>query len=97
MQLFTCAFKLLELYENLRCIILGTNWLNTRFESEIAAMLIRPVKVEWLSVTRELIGVDCLLSAITIRTMDGLGYKFHGGNPSVLIKLDKTAVCGSVG
>ena len=33
---------------------------------------------------------------ITIRTMDGLGYKFHGGNPSVLIKLDKAAVCGSV-
>ena len=42
------------------------------------------------------IGVDCLLSAITIRTMDRLGYKFHGGNPSVLIKLDKAAVCGSV-
>ena len=33
------------------------------------------------------IGVECLLSAITIRTMDGLGYKFHGGNPSVLINL----------
>ena len=42
------------------------------------------------------IGVDCLLSAITIRTLDGLGYKFHGGNPSMLIKLDKAAVCGSV-
>ena len=42
------------------------------------------------------IGVDCLLFAITIRTMDGLGYKFHGGNPSGLIKLDKAAVCGSV-
>ena len=33
------------------------------------------------------IGVDCLLSAITIRTMDGLGYKFHGGNPSMSINL----------
>ena len=33
------------------------------------------------------IGVDCLLYAITIRTMDGLGYKFHGGNPSVLMNL----------
>ena len=42
------------------------------------------------------IGVECLLSAITIRTMDGLGYKFHSGNPSVLIKLDKAALCGSV-
>ena len=43
------------------------------------------------------IGVDCLLSAITIRIMDGLGYKFHGGNSSVLIKFDKAAVCGSGG
>ena len=42
--LFTYAFKLLELSENLRCIILGTYWLNTRTESEIAAMLIGPVK-----------------------------------------------------
>ena len=42
-------------------------------------------------------GVDCLLCAITIRTIDGLGYKFHGGNPSVLIKLDKPEVCGSGG
>ena len=42
-------------------------------------------------------GVDCLLSAITIRTMDGLGYKFHGGNPSVLIKFAKAGVCGNRG
>ena len=42
------------------------------------------------------IGVDCLLSTVTIRIMDGLGYKFHGGNPSVLIKFVKAAVCGSV-
>ena len=28
--LFTYAFKLLELNENLRCIILGTYWLNTK-------------------------------------------------------------------
>ena len=55
------AFKLLELSENTRCIILGSYWLNTRFESELDAMLIGPVKVEWLPVTRELIGVDCLL------------------------------------
>ena len=31
--------------------------------------------------------------AITIRTLDGLGYKFHGGNLSVLIKFAKAAVC----
>ena len=72
---FSCAFKLLELNENLRCIILGAYWLTTRFESELAALLIGPVKVGWLSVTRELIGVDCLLSAISIRTMDRFGYK----------------------
>ena len=70
--------------------------MNTRFESEIDAMLIGPVKVEGVPISRELIGVYCLLYAITIRTMDRLGYKFHGGNPSVLIKLDKAAVCGSV-
>jgi len=69
--LFSCAFKLLELNKNLRCIILGTYWLNTRFESELAALLIGPVKVGWLSVTREFIEVDCLLSAITIRIMGG--------------------------
>ena len=44
--LFTCAFKLLELNENTRCIILGSYWLNTRFESELDALLIGPVKVE---------------------------------------------------
>ena len=43
------------------------------------------------------IGVDCLLSAITIRTMDGLGYKYQGGNPFVLIKFTKVAVCGRGG
>jgi len=31
--LFTCAFKLLELNANLKCIILGTYCLNTRNES----------------------------------------------------------------
>ena len=72
--LFTCAFKLLELIENPSCIILGTYWLNTRSESELDATLIGPVKVEWLPVTRKLIGVDCLLPAISIRTMDRLGY-----------------------
>ena len=44
--LFTCAFKLLELNENTICIILGSYWLNTRFESELDALLIGPVKVE---------------------------------------------------
>ena len=44
--LFTCAFKLLELIENPSCIILGTYWLNTRYESELDAMLIGLVKVE---------------------------------------------------
>jgi len=44
--LFTCAFKLLELSENPSCIILGTYCLNTRYESELDAMLIGPVKVE---------------------------------------------------
>ena len=50
----TCAFKLLELNENLRCIILGTFCLNTRNRVRIDTLLIRPVKVEWLPVTREL-------------------------------------------
>ena len=31
--LFSCAFKLLELNENSRCIIPGTHWLNTRTRS----------------------------------------------------------------
>ena len=66
-----CAFKLLELNENTRCIILGSYWLNTRFESELDALLIGSVKVEWLPVTHELIGVDCLLPATTIRIMGG--------------------------
>ena len=43
--LFTCAFKLLELSKNPSCIILGTYCLNTRFESELASLLIGPVKV----------------------------------------------------
>ena len=68
---FTCAFKLLELSEIPSCIILGTYCLNTRYESELDAMLIGPVKVEWLPVTRELKGVDCLLPTITIRIMGG--------------------------
>ena len=61
--------------------------MNTRNRVRLDAMLIGPVKVEGFPVSRELIGVDCLLYAITIRTIDGLGYKFHGGNPSVLINL----------
>ena len=52
--LITCAFKFLELNENLRCIILCSYWLNTRIWVRIAAMLIGLVKVEWLPVTREL-------------------------------------------
>ena len=44
--LFTCEFKLLELNENLICIILGTHCLNTRKRVRIDAMLIGPVKVE---------------------------------------------------
>ena len=75
--LFVCAFKLLDLNENLRCIILGTHCLNTRNRVRIDSMLLGPVKVEWLPVTRELIGLDCLLSAITLRIMDGFGYKLH--------------------
>jgi hypothetical protein len=45
-NLFTCVFKLLELNENLRCIILGTYFLNTRNRVRLDAMLIGPVKVE---------------------------------------------------
>ena len=52
--LFGCAFKLLELIENLRCIILGSYCLNTTNRVRIVAMLIGPVKVEWLPVTRKL-------------------------------------------
>ena len=52
--LFVCAFKSLELNENLRCLILDTYWLNTSSEFRIDAMLIGPIKVEWLPVTREL-------------------------------------------
>ena len=54
MLLITYAFKLLELNENLRCIILGAYYLNTRNRIRLDAMLIGPVKVEWLPVTREL-------------------------------------------
>ena len=57
--------------------------MNTRKRVRLDAMLIGPVKVEGFPFSRELIGVDCLLYAITMKTMDGLGYKFHGGNPSV--------------
>ena len=52
--LFICAFKLLELNENLKCIILGTYYLNTRNRVRLDAMLIGPVKVEWFSFTREI-------------------------------------------
>ena len=51
---FTCAFKLLELNENLRYIILGTYCLNTRNGVRLDAMLIGPVKVEGFPVSREL-------------------------------------------
>ena len=61
--------------------------MNTRKRVRLDAMLIGPVKVEGFPFSRELIGVDCLLSAITIRITDRFGYKFHGGNPSVLINL----------
>ena len=57
--------------------------MNTRKRVRLDAMLIGPVKVEGFLVSRELIGVDCLLYAITMKTMVGLGYKFHGGNPSM--------------
>ena len=80
--LFTCAFKLLELIENPSCIILGTYWLNTRYESELDAMLIGPVKVKWIPITHEFIGVDCLPSCNY--------YKDHGRicwSPSVLMNL----------
>ena len=62
-------------------------------------MLIGPVKVEWLPVTRELIGVDCLLFAITIRTSDGVMFDIMtlGETPSVLMNSAKVAVCGSGG
>ena len=53
-------------------------------------MLIGPVKVELLPVTHELIGVDYLLPAITIRIIGGF-------LKSVCVdELDKAAVCGSV-
>ena len=44
--LFTYAFKLLELNENLRCIILGTYCLNTRNRVRLDALLIGPIKVD---------------------------------------------------
>ena len=44
--LIICAFRLLELIENLRCIILGTYCLNTRNKIRLDAMLIGLVKVE---------------------------------------------------
>ena len=46
--------------------------MNTRKRVRLDAMLIGPVKVEGFPFSRELIGVDCLLYAITIRTIDGL-------------------------
>ena len=46
-----------------------------------------------------LIGVACLLSAITIRTSDGVMFDIMtlGETPSVLMKSAKVAVCGSGG
>ena len=51
---FMCAFKFLELNENLRRIILGTYCLNSRNRVRLDAMLIGPVKVEGFSVSREI-------------------------------------------
>ena len=62
-------------------------------------MLIGPIKVECLSLA-SLIGVACfLLSAITIRTSDGVMFDIMtlGETPSVLMNSDKVAVCGSGG
>ena len=46
-----------------------------------------------------LIGVACLLSAINIRTTDGIVFDIMilGETPSVLMKSAKVAVCGSGG
>ena len=70
--------------------------MNTRSRVRLDAILIGPVKVEGFPVSRELIGVDCLLHAITIRTMDGFGQPLHRKSVSV-DKFDKAAVCGSGG
>ena len=45
------------------------------------------------------IGIACLLSAINIRTMDGVVFDIMtlGETPSVLINSAKVAVCGSGG
>ena len=51
---FTCALKLLELNANLKCIILGTYYLNTRNRVRLDAMLIGLVKVEGFPVSREI-------------------------------------------
>ena len=48
-------------------------------------------------VTRELIGVDCLLSAITIRMSDGVMFDIMTLGGSVLMNSAKVAVCGSGG
>ena len=45
------------------------------------------------------IGIACLLSTINIRTTDGFVFDIMtlGETPSVLMKSDKVAVCGSGG
>ena len=62
-------------------------------------MLIGLVKVEDCKSLASSIGVACLLSEITIRTMDGVVFDIMtlGETPSVLMKFDKVAVCGSGG
>ena len=60
--------------------------MNTRNRVRLDAILIGPVKVEGFPVSRELIGVDCLLH----------GQPLH--RKSVCVdKFDKAAVCGSGG
>jgi hypothetical protein len=63
-------------------------------------MLIGPVEVEWLPVTRELYkNCNVYIPAITIRMTDGIYVKYRGWNdtPSVLMNLAKVAVCGNGG
>jgi hypothetical protein len=65
----------------------------------VNAMLIGPVEVGWFSVTHATWELNVYYSAITIRIMDGvmcsnMTWKF---TPSMLIKVDKVAVCGSGG
>ena len=52
--------------------------MNTRKRVRLDAMLIGPVKVESLPVTRELVGVDCLLSCNHYKDHGRIGIQISG-------------------